>query len=217
MDWTEMQRHDVEQTLIWFLEDASLRYFLDRPYMKRTAHAKSVILRVAQPLGQSPEDFRRFFKNLLLKFADRDPDPFRLIRANPLAIYQRITDKTTWLDFEALTFEYEEQPETEAHLHALDPNRQHDAELLHVGAYTLPKGIQCERCSYRMALVTDVVNAVPDRDSASIFRKQTGLLQEALTADHEEGHPHWRFIADMETCIPMAKGQPRPQQSSVIM
>jgi hypothetical protein len=85
----------------------------------------------------------------------------------------------------------------EAHLHAINPHRYTETELVPLTTFTLPEGLTCKDCAYTMVL-TDGINFVSDNDAAVIFARQISLLQKALDTDHAGGHPHWRYIADAE-------------------
>jgi hypothetical protein len=94
--------------------------------------------------------------------------------------------------------------EIKAHLHAIDPYRYTETELVPLATFTLPEGLTCRSCTYTMALVTDGINFVSDHDASAAFARQIWLLQEALNADHAGGHPHWRYIADTAVVTPVS-------------
>jgi hypothetical protein len=88
-----------------------------------------------------------------------------------------------------------------AHLHAIDPYRVTDTELVELATFTLPEGLTCHHCDKKMALMTDGINYMPDSQTASAFAKQIALLQKELDDDHKRSHTHWRFIADSHVAV----------------
>ena len=51
---------------------------------------------------------------------------------------------------------------SKAHVHAIQPERYHETELITLNTFTLPFGVTCKYCAYVLALVTDQVHFIND-------------------------------------------------------
>jgi hypothetical protein len=89
------------------------------------------------------------------------------------------------------------------HLHAIQPQRYHETELVTLNTFTLPFGVTCKHCAYVLALVTDQVHFISDDKAQKVFSRQVAALQRAVNLDHAKAHRHWRFITDGVSIVPI--------------